>query len=62
MNDNKWSIKKLVAIVITILILLATLGSCGNDNEYDELMSSQDWGPDHYYSRSTHQVEEKVHW
>lgn len=52
--------KKWVIIGI-IAILLGIIGNaCSNRTAKDELFSSFNWGPDHYYDSNSHQVEQKA--
>ena len=52
-------IMKKVIIAIIVVIILAILGSCGEESERNKIGSSIDWGPYHYWDSSTESVQEK---
>ena len=56
--------KSWIKYLVIGLIILAVLGiydACRDHSwdEYDNIMGSTVWGPDHYYDSTSHEVKEK---
>lgn len=51
--------KKFITVLIVTLLLIGSLVGCSSRSSHDDIMSSYDWGPDHYYDSGSHSVEKK---